>query len=174
MNNLIKILEENKEKILNKIIDYYSINESNGCWEWKKAIANTGYGIINLGPRFTGKDKYISSHRLSAWIFLDFDLNSDLLICHKCDNRKCINPDHLFIGTHKDNMQDAKTKGRIVSIVKSGNNSPNHKLDYTTIKEIKDLYYNKIFSQTKIAQLYNVTQATISGIILNKTWRKNE
>lgn len=78
----------------------------NGCWEFTGAL-RSGYGAIKYNSKVCG------THRVS------YELNyglipNNMLVCHKCDNRKCINPDHLFLGTHKDNMQDCLSKGRMV------------------------------------------------------------
>lgn len=80
------------------------INER-GCWIWLGMIKD-GYGAIKHG----GKDYLV--HRLIAYICLNFDLNSNLKVLHKCDTPRCFNPVHLFTGTDKDNCDDRDKKGR--------------------------------------------------------------
>ncbi|MDE2105681.1 MAG: HNH endonuclease [Patescibacteria group bacterium] len=82
------------------------VPEIGNCWEWAGPLGNKGYGRISIKP-----GKYITTHRL-AWMLSRGDTNG-LLVCHKCDNRRCCRPDHLFLGTHYDNAHDAIDKGRI-------------------------------------------------------------
>jgi len=82
------------------------IKNKNGCWEWQGAL-RSGYGAIKI----EGKTKAI--HRLS-WELNYGEIPKGLLVCHKCDNPKCINPGHLFLGTHNDNAKDAYNKNRVV------------------------------------------------------------
>ena len=82
------------------------IKTTNNCWEWTGYRNPEGYGRIRF------RNKYIGVHRLIAYICLNFDLNSPLKVCHKCDNPPCFNPVHLFIGNDKDNAQDRSKKGR--------------------------------------------------------------
>lgn len=79
--------------------------DENGCWLWQGATAPNGYGST------THKDKQISAHRLS-YIAFKGEIPDGMYVCHKCDVRNCVNPDHLFLGTHSDNMQDMVNKGR--------------------------------------------------------------
>ena len=87
--------------------------DSNGCWNWMLHIMHVGYGHIRIGSDVDGTRKTVRVHRLAAHLWKGFDLNSKLQVLHHCDNRKCFNPDHLFIGTHSDNMADCSRKGRI-------------------------------------------------------------
>jgi hypothetical protein len=89
-----------KERLLSKI----EKNE-HGCWIWTGAIRN-GYGCLKVNR------KTIDAHRLSYKVFKG-PIKEGLLVCHTCDTPSCINPDHLFIGTPKDNFNDALKKGRI-------------------------------------------------------------
>jgi hypothetical protein len=76
------------------------------CWEWVGRIHEGGYGHFTAN-----KGKQWQAHRFS-WVLVNGEIPSGMFICHKCDNRKCVNPEHLFLGTHNDNMQDMINKGR--------------------------------------------------------------
>jgi len=78
------------------------------CWEWTAAVNNKGYGVIGDG---SVPSKNLLAHRVSYSLRYG-SIDPSLLLCHKCDNTKCVNPGHLFQGTQTDNMSDALAKGR--------------------------------------------------------------
>ena len=78
-----------------------------GCWNWTGGRDSSGYGTFTIDQK-----QYIAP-RFAAYLWKGFDLNSDLLVLHHCDNPRCVNPEHLFFGTVKDNSQDAIAKGRL-------------------------------------------------------------
>jgi len=80
-------------------------DKKNGCWEWEGATLPLGYGIF----RYKGKNWL--SHRFSYLLYKG-EIPEDMCVCHSCDNKKCIAPQHLWLGTYKDNMQDMVKKGR--------------------------------------------------------------
>lgn len=84
------------------------IKKKNGCWEWKGELHPNGYGYTTNHEN--NKREHV--HRMSFRIFKG-EIPEKLYVCHHCDNKKCINPEHLFVGTAKENMQDAKNKGRL-------------------------------------------------------------
>lgn len=84
------------------------VEKKNGCWNWKGELHQNGYGYTTCHETF----KRSHAHRVSYKVFKG-DIPEGLYVCHHCDNPSCINPDHLWLGTAKENMQDAKKKGRL-------------------------------------------------------------
>lgn len=93
------------------------VYKTDHCWFWIGSVDDKGYG------NFSEDGKYWSSHRYSYRLhFGEFD--TQLKVCHTCDTTGCVRPDHLFLGTHTDNMHDAKAKGRLHGIYREKTNCP--------------------------------------------------
>ena len=135
------------------------------CWNWTASKVGK-YGAIRLGT------KSLLAHRASWEIhngpIPDGDHHGTTCVCHKCDNTICCNPSHLFLGSHKDNMQDRDNKGRNINHV--GEKHGCSKLKAIQIPYIRALYSAKVFNTVQLAKIYSVTAATISLIVNRKTW----
>jgi hypothetical protein len=151
--------------IADRLLKYRSISES-GCWEWTGYRAKGGYGGICLwdGARRTT----VSVSRVSAAVFMGFELDSDLIVCHKCDNPPCFNPDHLFIGTCLDNNRDMMSKGR--NYFPLGSDRGHAKLTASDVLEIRKQRAAKV-PCSALAQAYNVHPHTIWLAGNGKNWK---
>jgi len=135
------------------------------CWEWTGQIDYKGYGrrTITIDGKKQKKPVHQTAYRL--W---KGTISKGLCVCHTCDNRKCFNPDHLWLGTQKDNLQDMSLKGRGVD--HKGENHPRAKL-----KEKDVLIIRKMYSEGKkvneISKLFSHQYNTIWYIVKRKNWK---
>lgn len=130
------------------------------CWEWKGNINNHGYGRVKFDK------KIYSAHRLSYKHFNGL-IPEGLLVCHKCDNRKCVNPHHLFLGTIQDNAKDRNSKNR--QFKPKGTKHPNCFLDPEQVIEIRSRALQGE-NQKELAREFGISQGHVSDIKLKKTW----
>lgn len=138
------------------------IKTSEGCFEWQNAVARNGYGVA------TRNNRRWTITRVVMNLVYGFEMeNSEILVLHKCDNPKCVNPEHLFIGTTKDNIRDKIKKGR--HLTEEGLYC-NTKLKVAEVKEIFRLSKAGL-SNRKIAKCFNVSRGTIDNIINRVTYK---
>lgn len=130
------------------------------CLEWQAYRDKAGYGGYNL------EGKTCSAHRAS-WRIFKGDIPPGMHVLHRCDNRCCVNPDHLFLGTHKDNMDDMTRKGRRV---RGELNGPS-KLREEEVIVIRRLSASYSWSERKIARQFGVSRSCINGITSGRKWR---
>ncbi|TPJ86985.1 MULTISPECIES: HNH endonuclease signature motif containing protein [unclassified Mesorhizobium] len=97
-------------KLLERFFVSFTVDEETGCWNWTGEVKPNGYGVIS--KKVKGKRHRFYAHRFSAEHVAGKDVPADMDACHECDNRRCVNPDHLFVGTRKKNMEDCVAKGR--------------------------------------------------------------
>lgn len=134
-----------------------------GCWEWQSAKMPKGYGIFTV--LLEGKYVGVLAHRM-AWLITYSDVPTELYVCHKCDNPKCVRPEHLFLGTHADNLGDQKAKGR------SRFGSKHHGAKVTE-EDVKDMFAlrEQGLTHKQIAEKYNMSRPNVTVILNGRTWQ---
>jgi len=166
--------EELRIKVAEKKRFYAKIDTTGTCWEWHGSMAPNGYGQF-----YREKGKSRQAHRI-AWEYENGEIPQGLYVCHKCDNRKCCRPDHLFLGTHSDNMRDMVSKNRhntvpgCFAMLKvrncSGSRNPQAKLSEEDAELIKSI--PKVYGRgAKVARHFGVHEEIVSGIWRGKRWK---
>lgn len=134
------------------------VDQGDGCWTWKASHFRDGYAQFHLGGRPH------QAHRIS-WAIAHGD-PEEAHVLHSCDNRGCVNPSHLFLGTHADNMADKVVKGRH----SHGSEHGRAKLTEDIVREMRVEYANGGVSQQVLADRYGVDQKAICRALSGKTW----
>ena len=129
--------------------------DSNGCIPWVSTKTSKGYGLLRVAS--TGSKK-TGAHRI-AWVLENGDLPPEVLVLHRCDNPSCVNPDHLFLGSPKENTEDMVKKNRHAW----GKPLPWQKLNAEDGKKILELRLAG-YMQQKVADLFGVSRPLISLI----------
>lgn len=135
--------------------EHYKIDKDTKCHNWKLYKNKHGYG------RLTHNKKCLYAHRVS------YEINkgripNGLYVLHSCDNPSCINPNHLWLGTQKDNLQDMAKKGRHIG---------NRKITRTIVNKIRKLYSTNNYKQKDLVKLFSLTKQHVHDIVTNKKWK---
>jgi len=142
------------------------IKNPDECWSWCGAISKNGYGCYAIGRTRA------SAHRVAYEIGHKKRIPAGLVVRHKCDNKKCVNPSHLEIGTSKENSQDMVSRGRANNGCRIGENNGNAKLSCDQIEMVKH-FIAAGRTNKWIASRVGVTHSMISRIRLGKNWTRS-
>jgi hypothetical protein len=134
------------------------------CWEWTGGLDRTGYGQTHCDYPI----RSVKAHRVSY--FLEHGPIPDhLCVCHRCDNRKCVNPAHLFLGTPAENSADMVVKNR--SFKPKGEKHGASKLTALQVREIRSIYASGGISQRLLGLKYGIGQQSVYGIVNRQRWK---
>lgn len=156
MRTIPIILTESQIKIFSSKIVKHTVSE---CWNWGASFNNMGYGVFGVGGKITAL-----AHRI-AWTLHNGEIPNGLFVLHKCDNPACCNPDHLFLGTQKQNLADCASKGRTTR----GERNPMAKLTEAKVMEAIRLSDLGI-SQREIGVGLGVSRSQIGMIVHGQRW----
>lgn len=161
MTHVETYLLNNRESLIELFVDKIKsedLYQYDGCWNWKLVPSSkTGYG------HFSFKTRQADAHR-AAWIVFNGVIPDNLFVLHKCDNRICVNPNHLFLGTQKTNIEDKVNKLRQAKGL-------NHGLAFLSDQQVLLIrqQYPNIKSYSKLAEMFDCSETTIRDIVNNKT-----
>jgi hypothetical protein len=150
-----------KGDVIMKLIERFESSfdkQENGCWLWKEKL-DRGYGKFRIGSFL------YPAHRFSYWIYRENP--GDLYVCHKCDIKNCVNPEHLFLGTAQDNINDAINK----KIFACGERKKNAKLSDEIVKSILKLHSEGKYTRKQLATLFNQGYSSVVDVIAGKSWK---
>jgi len=148
---------------LYRFLSKVEINKDTNCWEWKNSIRKD-YGRFKFNGKFEG------AHRIS-YLFFKGEIPEGKIVCHHCDNPKCVNPEHLFLGTYKDNAIDASEKGRLYlpdvhkHQYKNGHSPANRKLkSQDEVEKVKEMIKNRLGTLKELSEELNLPYQLIRDI----------
>jgi len=154
-------MKSKREKLEERF--WSKVDKSQGeeaCWIWTSTVSR-GRAMFH----FQGTS--VNAARV-AWQLTYGEIPPSLEVCHHCDDMMCLNPKHLFLGTHKNNMNDMLAKGRERHL--KGEALPHSKLNEVAVKDIRQRA-NKGVSVKELARQYNVSTSTIRDVVRRKSWK---
>ena len=158
-----------KQSLSARFEEQYMPEPNSGCWLWLGQMTSGGYGNFWISDRTLGQfGAYVRAHRAS-WLLFRSIIPKDVWVLHKCDNRACVNPDHLYLGDRMDNMRDAIARHRRPNVACA--NNPNARLTPGEVQEVRQCSAMGV-SRAVLARRFGVNWTTINNIAKHRTWQE--
>lgn len=138
----------------------WKLDPDTGCWVWVGSRIRSGYGVLGI------RGHHHRAHRL-AWRLYRGPIPRELWVLHHCDNKGCVNPSHLYLGTRADNVRDAVLRGR----TPRGTVNGHARLDDEKVRAIRRLAAAGLTTTAAIAARFDVSRPTVHHIVANRTWK---
>ena len=154
---------------MERLLSKATVDEKTGCWLWQGANNAHGYGVIRLGSLTDGSRTMAYVHRV-AYQIKHGPIPRGLFVCHKCDVKNCFNPDHLWVGTNSENINDAIAKGIAVGGPNYGEKNGNAKLTAAQIgwlRRMKDIG----FTYAQLSAIFGISRTHAAFIVKRKNWK---
>ena len=145
--------------LFNRIEKYVERIPEAGCWLWIGSTNNRGYGKIYLDGKLQ------LAHR-AAYNLFKGDIAAEMVICHICDVKCCVNPYHLYQGSQRDNVRDSKARGQMAVGARNGN----AKLTADQIREIRSMSNTSNLTKSEIGKLFGIARITVQQITSGRRW----
>lgn len=146
------------------------VQRGDGCWPWVGPTNDRGYGVLSIAR----PQRRVYAHRFS-WAMANGPIPDGYEVCHRCDNPPCVNPAHLFLGTHAENMRDARQKGRALGRADlprpRGEQVNTAKLTAESVREIVARFRSGETNKSALAREYGVTHHMVRLIVTGRAWR---
>lgn len=139
--------------------------EVSGCWEWQGCRNSDGYGSFRFGGKAMLAHRFSYEHHTA-------EIPKGMHILHHCDNPCCVNPDHLFVGTHSDNMKDMYAKGRHKKVRLFGEAHPSTSLSEGEVIGMRKMYNETPMKMKDIASHFGIKSGTVQAICAGNSWKQ--
>ena len=140
---------------------HVQIGASDECWPWTGYTDKDGYGTTKFNKRM------MRVHRVAYYLTSESEISSNLCVCHRCDNRKCVNPSHLFLGTHGDNMKDGVLKRRF----SHGETHCHAKLTAEQVRQLRKVRAESGLSYEKLGAMFGISDTTAFQAVKGDRWK---